>query len=193
MIDTEHELKDEIIAEQVCLGDKEAYGILVERYEGKLSRYIKRFTQVDDDASDILQVVFIKAYTNLRGFDTGRSFNSWIYRITHNECVNHLKKRGSERVSFIDFDTILPHLFADEESHTLAEKEETKKLLETSLGAISSKYREILILYYYDDLSYEEISDVLQIPTSTVGVRIKRGKGALHKTLVEKNYHHDRP
>ncbi len=75
--------------------------------------------------------------------------------------------------------------------NTLAEKEETKKLLETSLGVISSKYREILILYYYDDLSYEEISDVLQIPMSTVGVRIKRGKEALHKILLEKKYHHD--
>ncbi len=192
MINKDLELKDEVIAKNVCLGDKDAYGVLVERYEGKLSRYIRRFTQVSDDATDILQVIFIKAYTNLRGFDTNRSFNSWIYRIAHNECVNYLKKRSGEKVSFIDFDTILPHLFADEESHTLAEKEETKKLLESSLSGISSKYREILILYYYDDLSYEEIGEVLQIPTSTVGVRIKRGKEALHKILLDKKYHHDR-
>ncbi len=188
MIYSDIELKDEVIAQHVCDGDKEAYGVLIERYEDKLSRYIRRFTQVDDDVSDIMQVVFIKAYTNLRGFDTTRSFNSWIYRIAHNECVNHLKKKSGERVSFIDFDTILPHLFAEEESHTLAEKEETKKMLESSLGKISSKYREILILYYYDDLSYEEIGEVLQIPTSTVGVRIKRGKEALRKVLKNNNY-----
>lgn len=187
-----HTLDDEKVIAFIIKGDKEAFGILVERYEGKLSRYVRRFTQSEDDISDILQVVFIKAYTNLQGFDTSRSFNSWIYRIAHNECVNYLKKKSGERVSFIDFDTILPHLFAEEESHTHAEKEETKKMLETSLRTLSPKYREILILYYYDDLSYEEISEVLQIPISTVGVRIKRGKEALRKIVVEKKYHHDR-
>jgi RNA polymerase sigma-70 factor, ECF subfamily len=192
MENTLHILHDEKIVTFIIKGDKNAFGILIERYEDKLSRYVRRFTQSDDDIMDILQVVFIKAYTNLQGFDTSRSFNSWIYLIAHNECVNYLKKKSGERVSFIDFDTILPHLFAEEESHTLAEKEETKKMLETLLGRISPKYREILILYYYDDLSYEEIGDVLQIPTSTVGVRIKRGKEALQKIVLDKNYHHDR-
>ena len=83
---------------------------------------------------------------------------------------------------------MLPHLFADEESDTLAQKEETKKMLEISLKNISPKYREVLVLYYYDDMSYEEIGDILQIPTSTVGVRIKRGKDALAKVLEKNNY-----
>lgn len=182
------QLKDEEVVERVRLGDKDAFGVLIERYEGKLTRYIRRFTQVDDDVTDILQVIFIKTYTNLQAFDLSRSFNSWIYRIAHNESVNHLKKRGNEKVSFIDFDTILPHLFAEEEADSLAQREETKRMLEGSLKSISPKYREVLILYYYDDLSYEEIADVLQIPTGTVGVRIKRGKDALAKVLSDINY-----
>ena len=188
MIPLDNDLPDEAIIARVRSGDKEAFGVLIERYEAKLTRYIKKFTQVDDDVSDVLQVIFIKAYTNLQGFDSTRSFNSWVYRIAHNESVNHLKKRGRERVSFIDFDSMLPHLFADEESDTLAQKEETKKMLEISLKNISPKYREVLVLYYYDDMSYEEIGDILQIPTSTVGVRIKRGKDALAKVLEKNNY-----
>lgn len=188
MSTTDIKSTDEEIAKRVCRGDKEAFGVLIERYEDKLTRYIRRFTQVNDDVSDVLQVIFIKAYTNLQGFDTSRSFNSWIYRIAHNESVNHLKKKGSEKVSFIDFDTMLPHLFADEETDTEAQKEETKRILESSLKNISPKYREVLILYYYDDLSYEEIAEVLQIPTSTVGVRIKRGKDTLKKVLDSNNY-----
>lgn len=188
MSTTDIKSTDEEIAKRVCRGDKEAFGVLIERYEDKLTRYIRRFTQVNDDVSDVLQVIFIKAYTNLQGFDTSRSFNSWIYRIAHNESVNHLKKKGSEKVSFIDFDTMLPHLFADEETDTEVQKEETKRILESSLKNISPKYREVLILYYYDDLSYEEIAEVLQIPTSTVGVRIKRGKDALKKVLDSNNY-----
>lgn len=188
MSTTDIKSTDEKIAKRVCLGDKEAFGLLIERYEDKLTRYIRRFTQVNDDVSDVLQVIFIKAYTNLQGFDATRSFNSWIYRIAHNESVNHLKKKGSEKVSFIDFDTMLPNLFAEEESDTEAQRNETKRVLDSSLKDISPKYREVLILYYYDDLSYEEIAEVLQIPTSTVGVRIKRGKDALKKVLDNNNY-----
>ena len=186
------EQKDEEVVLCVLEGDKESFGILIERYEAKLTRYLRRFTQIEEDISDLLSVVFIKAYSNLFGFDRSRSFNSWIYRIAHNEAVNYLKKRSSQKVSFIDFDTLLPHLFAEEESHTLAEKEEIRTLLEKSLKSLSLKYREVLVLYYFDDLSYEEIGDVLHIPTSTVGVRIKRGKDALKKELHNNHYLYDR-
>jgi RNA polymerase sigma-70 factor (ECF subfamily) len=166
------------------LGDKEMFGELIDRYEGKLTRYVMRFTQQKDDVSDIMQVIFIKAYMNLQSFDVSRSFNSWIYRIAHNESVNHLKKKGTEKISFIDFDTFFPHPFAKEESDAQALSREEKETIEQSLSALSPKYREVLVLYYYDDLSYQEIADLLQIPIATVGVRIRRGKEALQKLLV---------
>jgi RNA polymerase sigma-70 factor (ECF subfamily) len=181
-------LSDEKIVGLVIEGDKDLFGELIDRYEAKLTRYVKRFTQHPDDVSDIMQIVFIKAYTNLQSFDTSRSFNSWIYRIAHNESVTHLKKRGGEKVSFIDFDTFFPHPFAQEESDTLALGREDKEQLEKSLKEISPKYREVLVLYYYDELSYQEIADVLHIPTATVGVRIKRGKEVLRNMLKNNHY-----
>lgn len=179
---------DEEIVHRVTEGDIDLFGELIDRYEAKLTRYVMRFTQQPEDVSDIIQVIFIKAYTNLRSFDTSRSFNSWIYRIAHNESVNHLKKRGSEKISFIDFDTFFPHPFAKEESDTLALSREDKDQLEKSLAGISPKYREVLVLYYYDELSYQEIADVLHIPIATVGVRIRRGKEALQKILTANHY-----
>lgn len=178
---TEESRKDEEIVKLVIEGNKELFGELIDRYETKLTRYVKRFTQQEDDVSDIIQVVFIKAYVNLQSFDTSRSFNSWIYRIAHNESVTHLKKRGNEKVSFIDFDTFLPNLFAKETADERTLQRELRELLETSLKELSPKYREVLVLYYYDELSYQEISDVLHIPIATVGVRIKRGREALEK------------
>jgi RNA polymerase sigma-70 factor (ECF subfamily) len=180
--------KDEELVLLIIEGDKELFGELIERYEMKLTRYVKRFTQHTDDVSDIIQIVFIKAYVNLKSFDTSRSFNSWIYRIAHNESVTYLKKRSNEKVSFIDFDTFLPHPFAKEETDDRTLKREMKELLDTSLSDVSPKYREVLVLYYYDELSYQEIADVLHIPTATVGVRIKRGKEALEKMLVNQHY-----
>lgn len=176
---------DEELVVLIAEGDKELFGELVDRYEAKLTRYVMRFTQQADDVTDIIQVIFIKAYTNLRSFDTTRSFNSWIYRIAHNESVTHLKKRGNEKVSFIDFDTFLPHPFAVETADGEATRRETKAHLDASLGELSPKYREVLVLYYYDELSYQEIAEILHIPTATVGVRIKRGKEALQKVLTQ--------
>lgn len=188
MIITLPEQKDEELVPLITEGDKELFGELIDRYEAKLTRYVKRFTQHPDDVSDIVQIVFVKAYINLQSFDTTRSFNSWIYRIAHNESVTYLKKKSNEKVSFIDFDIFLPHPFASEESDTKTISRELEELLETSLSKISPKYREVLVLYYYDDLSYQEIADVLHIPTATVGVRIRRGKEALEKTLISHHY-----
>jgi RNA polymerase sigma-70 factor (ECF subfamily) len=192
MIRTEQPTKpsqtDEAIVQLITEGDKDLFGELIDRYEAKLTRYVMRFTQQQDDVSDIIQVIFIKAYTNLQSFDTSRSFNSWVYRIAHNESVNHLKKQGGQKISFIDFDTFFPHPFAKEESDTLALSREDKEQLEKSLSEISPKYREVLVLYYYDELGYQEIADVLHIPIATVGVRIRRGKEALQKILKANNY-----
>jgi RNA polymerase sigma-70 factor (ECF subfamily) len=174
---------DQEIAEAVCLGDKDLFGVLIDRYEEKITRYIRRFTQSKEDMEDIVQVVFIKAFTHLKSFDTTQSFNAWIYRIAHNESVNLLKKRGNEKVAFIDFDTFFPHPFAKEEADKESMDKELKTILDTSLNKLSSKYREVLILYYYDELSYQEIANILHIPTSTVGVRIRRAKEQLKEHL----------
>lgn len=88
-------LSDEKIVGLVVEGDKDFFGELIDRYESKLTLYVKRFTQHQNDVSDVMQVVFIKAYTNLKSFEGARSFNSWIYRIAHNESVTDLKKQGS--------------------------------------------------------------------------------------------------
>jgi RNA polymerase sigma-70 factor (ECF subfamily) len=187
------ELTDEDIAKKICNGDKEAFGYLVDRYEAKLTRYIRKFTQEKENVTDLLQTIFTKAYTHINSFDQSRSFNSWIYRIAHNESVNHLKKNGNSMVSFIDFDTFLPHPHASESADKETIQREMKKITEKSLANISPKYREVLILYYYEELSYQEIADILKIPTSTVGVRIKRAKDAIEKELTSLHYTYDTP
>jgi RNA polymerase sigma-70 factor (ECF subfamily) len=184
----ENNQSDEELATLVCNGDKDVFGALIDRYEAKLTRYVKRFTQHEDDVSDIIQIVFIKAYTHLQSFDTSRSFNSWIYRIAHNESVTYLRKRGTEKISFIDFDTFLPHPFAKETADAEVLKSDDKRMIDASLKELSPKYREVLVLYYYEELSYQEIANVLHIPIATVGVRIKRGKESLQKMLTNNHY-----
>jgi RNA polymerase sigma-70 factor (ECF subfamily) len=181
------ERKDEEVAIQVQKGDIESFRILVERYEPKMTRYAKRFFFDGDEGKDLVQEVFIKAYVNIQSFDASRRFSPWIYRIAHNEFVNNIKKRQKERenVSLFDFDLLFPHLVAKETADDGFNKAEVKKMLDHSLGQLNAKYREPLVLYYFEDMDYREIADILHIPISTVGVRLQRGRAMLKKIVKE--------
>ncbi|HVM73338.1 MAG TPA: RNA polymerase sigma factor [Candidatus Paceibacterota bacterium] len=173
---------DEAIALRVQAGDGDAFGTLIERYQAKLMRYARKFLLDPDDATDIVQDIFIKSYQNIQSFDASRRFSPWVYRIAHNEFVNALKKRISRRTVFtIDFDTLFPHLVAPDTSDSAAMERDTRAALDQYLDQVGPKYREPLVLYYLEGMDYKEISEILQIPVSTVGVRLARGRAALQK------------
>jgi len=172
---------DEELAHAVQSGDAQSYGILVERYEAKLSRYIRKFMWVKEDAEDVLQDVFLKSYEHIQSFDRNRKFSSWIYRIAHNECINRMKRKRSYSFSAIDFDTWLPNFTSGESPHDEVETKELKKTINECVGQLSPKYREPIVLHYLQEMSYKEISDIMRIPVSTVGVRISRARAQLSK------------
>lgn len=181
---------DEEIAARVQAGESEAFGELVERYQEKLLRYARKFLLEIDDAKDLVQDILIKAYENIQSFDVSRRFSPWIYRIAHNEFVNELKKRSARRTTFtIDFDTLFPHLTAAETADSAALERDARETLEKHLGVVAAKYREPLVLYYIEGMDYREISDILQIPVSTVGVRLARGRAMLKKIAETTHLH----
>jgi len=178
------DLTDEQLAAQTQRGDAESFGSLVNRYESKLLRYAKKFLLGNEDGRDLVQEVFLKAYSNINNFDVKRRFSPWLYRIAHNEFINAIKKRSRFPVFSFDFlDTILPQPVAGERAEDDMEKRENRELIDGVLDGLDVKYREPLILYYIEDLDYHGIAEVLQIPVSTVGVRLSRGKNILKKKL----------
>ncbi len=177
-------MKDEELAKLVQEKNLDAFTILVERYESKLTRYGKRFLFEDASVEDAVQRVFLKTYKNIQGFDISRKFSSWIYRIAHNEFINIIKKKHRDPFLFFDPDIIFNYP-SKENILEKIKKDEEKRDTEELLGDLKPKYREILILYYFEDKDYREISDILKIPVSTVGVRLKRAKEKI-KTNYEK-------
>lgn len=177
------EITDETIAQNVQNGDVEAFASLVERYEGKITRYAKKFLAHPDDIKDIVQDVFVKVYVNIKGFDTKRRFSPWIYRVAHNEFVNALKKKKNSKLSFIDFDLLLPHPAAKETADSDIDRKDLRRLLDKCLEKMPVKYKEPLVLYYFEEMSYQEIADILRLPVSTVGIRLQRGKLLLKKNI----------
>lgn len=178
---------DESVVKRVQNGEDEAFGILIDRYGEKLKRYAKRFLLFDEENTDLVQDVFVKAYVNIQSFDTDKRFSPWIYRIAHNEFINAIKKRSASALPFFDPDTLFPHPAASETADEEILKDELKRMMEECLSKLPSKYRESLVLYFYEEMGYEDISEVLRIPVSTVGVRIKRGKEKLKNIYQEKH------
>lgn len=174
---------DENLVRLVQDGNNEMFGVLIERYEPKMKRYARRFISDQDNAEDLIQEIFIKAYTHIASFDLSKRFSPWLYRIAHNCFVNELKRKGQEHLLSFDADILIPNLFSRDNPEKEVIDNELKNNLEASINKISIKYREILILYYFEEMSYKEISDILHIPVSVVGVRLNRGKKALQKII----------
>jgi RNA polymerase sigma-70 factor (ECF subfamily) len=173
---------DEEVAVRVQQGNAESFGILVDRYEGKLSRYGRKFLARNEDIEDIVQDVFLSAYRNIQSFDATLRFSPWMYRIAHNAFVNALRqqKRGP---LFMDFDTLLSHQVYEDPAEDERAQKEMREMLDRGLQFLSPKYREVLVLHYFEDMAYKDIADVLQIPIGTVSVRVRRAKEALREHI----------
>lgn len=176
---------DEIIALAVQAGDIEAFGELVARYEDKLKRYARKFLAREEEIEDLVQDVFIKAYTNINSFDIKLRFSPWIYRIAHNTFVNELKRKSRYGFDFFEADVLLPLLPAPERADDYVLSDELRVEIDKSLKSLPPKYREVIILHYFEDLSYQEISDILKIPVTTVGVRMTRARAKLKKEIKQ--------
>lgn len=175
------ELTDEQLVVVVRTEDKEAYGEIIRRYQVKLAHYLRKFINHSAELEDVLQDVFIKAYRNLNSFNTNQKFSSWIFRVTHNEAINNIKKRKNEKLILDEHEWEV----ADEKINLSREVDRviSKEQIISALGKIKEKYREPIILFFFEEKSYEEISDILKIPTSTVGTLISRGKNSLKEFL----------
>ena len=180
-------LSDETICQMVVRGDSERFALLITRYEAKLLRYVIYLIHDEVAAADVVQETFIKAYRNLQGFDTKLQFSSWIYRIAHNEAINSIKY--SRRFVRTDVDD-MEDMQHDVEPHmSIADKIDSDILhgdVVACMQKIPQRYRDVLILQYYENMKYSQIADVLRIPVSTVGVWASRGKGMLKKICQQK-------
>lgn len=160
---------------------------LMKRYEKKLYRYIMRISNVSkEDAEDILQEVFISVYKNLQGFDQNLKFSSWIYRITHNKTISHIRKTKTKpkTIDLEDgdiFEVIASSKDMDIEVHSKIEKERVV----AAINEMDLKYRSVLILRFIEEKEYSEISDILKMPINTVGTNINRAKKILKDKLNE--------
>jgi RNA polymerase sigma-70 factor (ECF subfamily) len=171
------------LMERCCNGDRQAFELLLARYERPVFNAAYRMLNSPDDARDVTQTVFLKVYEHLDQYDPKYRFFSWIYRITLNESVNWLKK--SNRMDPLERDMADATGGPEQE----AGNEQLSEGMQAALMTVSPDYRAVIILKHLLGCSYQEISEVLEIPEKTVKSRLYTARQLLQETLTERGLH----
>jgi RNA polymerase sigma-70 factor, ECF subfamily len=168
---------DDVELTSRCLqGDPRAFEALVKKYQGVVFNVALRMVGNHEDARDIAQTTFFKAYEHLGTYDPQYRFFSWIYRIMRNECLNLLQRRKVH----VPLDPGLPS--ADDPQEELAERELSARV-QAALMKLAPDYREVVVLRHFAELSYQEMSAQLKVPEKTVKSRLYTARQRLGDLL----------
>lgn len=172
-------------------GDDEAFAELLNRYERKILRLAKNITNNDEDAEDVLQESFLKAYSHLADFKGDSRFYTWIVRIAVNESLMKLRKRKSDKTVSLDeqVDTgeeMVTREVAvwDDTPESRYSQDEMKKILDESVESLSPIFRSVFVLRDIEELSTEETAEVLGISIPAVKSRLLRARLQLREKLT---------
>ena len=176
---------------QAKAGDDTAFTALITRYERKIFRLAKNITQNDEDAEDVMQEAFLKAYSHLDNFQGNSKFYTWIVRIAVNESLMKLRKRKSDKLVSLDeqVDTgedMVPREIAVWEDNPEAQysQEELRGILDKSVESLAPIFRSVFVLRDIEDLSTEETAEVLGISIPAVKSRLLRARLQLREKLT---------
>lgn len=169
-------------------GDHNAFETLINRYQRQVANQIYMNMGNRDDVEDIAQEVFIRVYRSLPKFKFNSSFFSWIYRITMNLCIDEIRKRKIRRMLSLDFlaEDYLDKSGVSDEVTTPSESvllNEKKDIVRRAMHHLSKEHREILTLREYQDLSYDEIAEILGLTVQAVKSRIFRARSEIRNLL----------
>jgi RNA polymerase sigma-70 factor, ECF subfamily len=182
-----------LLVERLRQGIESAYEELIQRYQQPVFNLVFRLMSDPSDTNDVVQEVFLKIFRNVGSFRCQSSLKTWIYRIAVNEAHNHRRWFTRHRRQEVGLERD-----QDEQGYQetlsdpgrspfeLASSRETNELIEAALESLNPTFRTAVILRDIEDLSYEEIADVLQIHLGTVKSRIMRGREALRSALVSR-------
>ncbi len=178
-----------VLIEAAQEGDREAFDSLVEGHYRSVYNTSYRMLGTPGDASDATQAVFVRVWEALSSFRGDASFSTWLYRITMNVCLDEIRRRKNQPLSLTEEDDEgepaaerdMPDV-SDEPSRT-AEQRDLQRLVHEAIARLSEDFRTVIVLYDLRGLSYQEISDVLDIPLGTVKSRLNRARQALRDEM----------
>jgi RNA polymerase sigma-70 factor (ECF subfamily) len=189
IMDNQFRYTDEELIARFQEGDEQAYTELVNRYRDKLITFVYRFVNDMEQAEDIIQDTMLKLYTHKHYYRNIAKFSTWIYTIAGNLAKTELRKRKSRKVTNIsqmgpeDRDYELPSVAP--ETDEVVQSEYIEKKIQAAIQNLPLHFRTVTILRDIQELSYEEISKIVEVPLGTVKSRINRARLQLQKELID--------
>lgn len=175
------EQKDEIYyITRILDGETEYFSVLLDRYSRPLYSLIVQIVGCPEDAEELLQDVFLKAFRNLSGYKRESKLSTWLYRIAYNEAISATRKKKQEFL-YIEESTInnVPDEKADEVIDLAGDEEQINRLV-SAIDHLSGEEKALITLFYYEDKSIEEISEVMKLSVSNVKVRLHRTRKKIY-------------
>ena len=184
-------LTDEQLILNFQKGHRDAFNELVVRYKDKLTNFIYRFTYDIDSAEDLAQDTLLKVYINKNSYREIAKFSTWIYTIASNLAKTELRKikrRQTYSISDLSSDDreFVIHRAEDQSFEQIEDTSVSSSILQESLTEIDDEFKNIIILRDIQELSYDEISKIVEVPLGTVKSRINRGRVKLQELLKKK-------
>jgi RNA polymerase sigma-70 factor, ECF subfamily len=185
MAEAPDQLPDREVVARVAAGDRDAFRLLVRRYQDMLFRHAARMTGDHDVAADLVQSSFVKAYTNLARCRDPERFGAWVYRILANACKDHLKSKRRKDVSIEDQTQI-----ADVGENPAGDLERTqlRAVLNQAVAASPESLREAFVMKHVEGRSYEEMAELLETSVPALKMRVHRAREALKERLERQLY-----
>ncbi|GIW51350.1 MAG: ECF RNA polymerase sigma-E factor [Gemmatimonadales bacterium] len=177
---------DREVIERVLEGDTEAFGLLVDRYQDSLAAYAKYMTGNLDEAEDIVQESFVRAFKALRKCKDRDRFSGWLFRIVSNQCKTHLARRKRRKEEPLASAAQQADLGRAEQQ---AEAEELRRKVHEALQRIPADQREALVLRYVHGMSLAEMTELLATTVPALKMRLLRGRQNLRSILAEMGIH----
>lgn len=174
--------QDQALIEDCRNGDRRALGSLVRRYERPIYNAAYRMLGTADEAADVAQTTFLKAFENLHRYNPQYKFFSWIYRIAVNESINQLNRR--KRLGELDDNEVASGPGPD----ASLDADQVSEELQEALLSLSQDHRAVIVLRHFTEISYREIGEILQIPEKTVKSRLFSARKAMKAQLERKGY-----
>lgn len=181
-VEAADQLPDREVVARVAAGDREAFRLLVRRYQDMLFRHALRMTGEHDVAVDLVQAAFVKAYSNLARCRDPERFGAWLYRILANACKDHLKSKRRKDVSIED-QTHLADLGVSPAADL--ERAQLRTQLNRAVSALPHSLREAFILKHVEGRSYEEMAELLETSVPALKMRVHRAREALKENLEQ--------
>lgn len=178
----ESQASDAALVERIVGGDRDLYGVLISRYQDRLYRHALGMLLDHDAAMDVVQDAFIKAYLSLRRCRQPGRFGTWLFRILRNGCLDYLKDRRRQELPLEESGNFPA---GDTRPDASLQRLAARQALDQALARLPETLREAFLLKHVQDLSYEEMADVLGVAPGALRMRVMRAREALHALLVD--------